>query len=115
MLSIAERAVGDVTVLELSGRLALSEGEAEFRRKVEALVAEGRLSIIVDVKMVTYIDSAGVGALVAKFLSVRRAGGHLKLLHMTPRSIRLMSITRLQTVFEIYESEEEAIASFAAS
>jgi anti-sigma B factor antagonist len=115
MLSIVERTVGDVTVLELSGRLALSEGEAEFRQRIDQFVADRRLKLVVDMKMVTYIDSAGVGALVAKFLSVRRAGGHLKLLHMTPRSNRLMSITRLQLVFEIYESEQEALASFAAS
>jgi len=113
MLSFVERTVGDVTVLELSGRLALSEGEAEFRQRVDQYVADRRLKLVVDMKMVTYIDSAGVGALVAKFLSVRRAGGHLKLLHMTPRSNRLMSITRLQLVFEIYEAEDLALASFA--
>jgi len=115
MLSIAERTVGDITVLELSGRLALSEGEAEFRQRIDQLVADRRLKIIIDMKMVTYVDSAGVGALVAKFLSVRRAGGRFKLLHLTPRSNRLMGITRLQLVFEIYTSEEEAVASFASA
>jgi anti-sigma B factor antagonist len=113
MLTIVERTVGDVTLLELSGRLALSEGEADYRQKIDQLVASRRLNIIVDLGMVTYVDSAGVGALVAKFLSVRRAGGHLKLLHLTPRSNRLMGITRLQLVFEIYHSEDEALASFA--
>jgi anti-sigma B factor antagonist len=114
MLSIAERSVGDITILGLSGRLALSEGEADFRQKIDQLVADRRLKIIVDMKLVTYVDSAGVGALVAKFLSVRRAGGRFTLLHLTPRSNRLMGITRLQLVFEIYASEEEALASFGA-
>ena len=113
MLSMAERTAGDVTVLELSGRLALSEGEADFRKKIDQLVADRRLKIILDMKMVTYVDSAGVGALVAKFLSVRRAGGRFSLVHLTPRSNRLMGITRLQHVFEIYPSEAEALASFA--
>jgi len=113
MLTIVERTVGDVTVLELSGRLALSEGEADYRQKIDHLVASQRLNIIVDLGMVTYVDSAGVGALVAKFLSVRRAGGRFSLVHLTPRSNRLMGITRLHNVFEIYPSESEALASFA--
>ena len=113
MLSMAERTAGDVTVLELSGRLALSEGEADFRKKIDQLIADRRLKIILDMRMVTYVDSAGVGALVAKFLSVRRAGGRFSLVHLTPRSNRLMGITRLHNVFEIYPSESEALASFA--
>lgn len=113
-LRIAERTENDVTILDLAGRLVLDRGDATFRERVTDLVARGRTRLIVNMRDVTYIDSAGVGVMVAKMLSVRRAGGDMKLLHLTARSNRVMTITKLLTVFEAFEDEVEAVRSFAA-
>ena len=115
VLHIAERNVGDVTILDLSGRLVLDQGDALFRDKVVDLLEGQHKQILINLKEVTYIDSAGVGMMVAKMLSVRRAGGDMKLLHLTARSNRVMTITRLLTVFEAFDDEEEAIRSFKAT
>lgn len=110
-LQIAERNVDDVTVLDLQGRLVLDETE-HFRRRVDDLVQQDRLKVLLNLKDVTYIDSAGVGMMVGKYLSLRRKGGDVKLLHLSPRSHRVMTITKLLTVFEAFDSEDQAIASF---
>jgi anti-sigma B factor antagonist len=113
-MTIQERRVGDVTILGLGGRLVLYDGELDFRQKIDQLVAAGCRKIIVDLKDVTYVDSAGVGVMVGKYLSVRRQGGDMKLLHLSSRSLRVMTITRLTSVFESFDSEDEALRSFAA-
>jgi anti-sigma B factor antagonist len=115
VLRIAERSVGDITILDLSGKLVLDQGDALFRDRVMDLLERQRKQIIINLQEVTYIDSAGVGMMVAKMLSVRRASGDMKLLHLTARSNRVMTITRLLTVFEAYDDEEEAIRSFKAT
>jgi anti-sigma B factor antagonist len=112
-MTITERASGDVTLLELDGRLVLYEGEADLKAVINDLVSRGRTRIILDLKNVTYIDSAGVGIIIAKYVSVRRAGGDVKLLNLTRRSTRVMTITRLLEVFETFDSEKEAVDSFA--
>jgi anti-sigma B factor antagonist len=114
-LRVAERVVDGVTILDLSGRLVLDEGDEIFRESVADLLARGRKQQIVNLQNVSYIDSAGVGVLVAKLLSVRRAGGDMKLLHLTPRSNRVMTITRLLTVFEAFNDEQDAVKSFKAA
>ena len=111
-MTITERASGDVTILELEGRLVLYEGEADLKAVINDLVSRGRTKIILDLKNVTYIDSAGVGIIIAKYVSVRRAGGDVKLLNLTRRSTRVMTITRLLEVFETFDSEKEAVDSF---
>lgn len=113
-LQLAQRAVGDVTVLTLSGRLVLEDGDA-FRDAVDALVQQGRIKLLLDVRDVTYIDSSGLGLLVSKYVSARRRGGDVKLLHLTPRSLHLLEITHLTEVFETFDSEAEAIRSFGNS
>jgi anti-sigma B factor antagonist len=113
-LRIAERTEDDVTILDLAGRLVLDRGDATFRERISDLVARGRTRLIVNMRDVTYIDSAGVGVMVAKMLSVRRAGGDMKLLHLNARSNRVLTITKLLTVFEAFEDEVEAVRSFAA-
>lgn len=112
-LHISERKVGDVAVLDLEGRLVLDETD-QFRKRVEDLVQQNRLKVLLNLKDVTYIDSAGVGMMVGKYLSVRRKGGDVKLLHLSPRSHRVMTITKLLTVFETFDAEDMAVASFAA-
>ena len=113
-LRIAEVQVGDVTILRMSGRLELEEGDLVLRDYVNRLVDEGRVKIVLDVKEVRRIDSAGIGMLVSKYLSTRKQGGTIKLLHLTRRSDHLMDITRLATVFEIFEDEADAVRSFDA-
>ena len=110
---ITQHSVGDVTVLELEGRLVLEEGEIPLREQVDQLVAQGPVKIVLDMSHVTRLDSAGIGTLVSKYLTASRKGGNLKLVQPTDHSRYLLDITKLSTVFEIYESEEEAIRSFA--
>ena len=115
MLTIDERRVGDITILELRGQLVLYEGEVTFRTTVDRLVHEGQRRIVVDLGNVDYIDSAGVGILVGKYLSLRRQGGDVKLLHPSPRTLRVMGIAHLLTVFETFETEDAAVGSFQSS
>ena len=110
---LKERRIGDVTVLDLKGRLVLEEGDAVLRAHVNELVEQGRTQIVVNLRDVTYVDSCGVGVLIAKFVSVRKKGGDVRLLHLTRRSYHLMEISKLLTVFEIFESETEAVGSFS--
>jgi anti-sigma B factor antagonist len=112
MLEITERTAGDVVVLVLKGRMVLEGGELALKAHVDRLVQEGRRKIVLDLRGVSYIDSAGLGMLVAKYASVRRNGGDVRLVHVTERSNRLLSITKLVTVFRMFESEAEAVASF---
>jgi anti-sigma B factor antagonist len=113
-LQISDRVVDGVAILDMQGRLVLDEVDL-FRRRVEELIRQQRLQIVLNLEGVTYIDSAGVGMMVGKYLSVRRLGGDIKLLHLSPRSQRVMTITKLLTVFEAFDSEEKAVASFASA
>lgn len=114
MLEITERAVGDVTVLRLSGRLVLEGRDSPLVARLDGLAQEGRIRLVLDLRDVRYIDSAGLGLLVAKFVSLRRRGGDLRFVHLSQRSEHLMGITNLSTVFPIFESDEDAIRSFQA-
>jgi anti-sigma B factor antagonist len=111
-IRIDERRAGDVTVLRLAGRLELEEGDIELRDCVNALVDEGRVKLVLDMREVTRLDSAGIGMLVSKLLTVRKRGGTIKLLHLTRRTDHLLEITKLSTVFEIFDDEAAAIQSF---
>ena len=104
---------GGVSVLHLSGRLVLEDGDAVFRDAVNELVAQNRIYLVVDLGSGTSIDSAGIGVLVGRFLSVRRRGGDMKLANLTSRSHRVMTITQLLDVFDCFDSIDEAVGSFA--
>lgn len=112
-LQITETRADGVTVLALSGRLVADEEDLVFAAHVDGLVADGRVNIVVDFHDVNSIDSGGVGTLVAKFLSVRRRGGDMRLMRVTDRTRRVLAITRLLTVFQVFESAEEAVRSFS--
>ena len=114
-LDITEERDGEITILRMAGRLELDEGDLVFRDHVDRLVAEGRVKIVLDLKEVIRIDSAGIGMLVSKYLSARKRGGTLKLLHLTRHSGHLLAITGLRVVFEIFDDEAEAVRSFAAT
>jgi anti-sigma B factor antagonist len=105
--------VGDVTVIDAAGRMTLGEGASDFRDKIKELSTLGKKDILVNLAEVTYIDSSGIGELVSAFTSVSNAGGRLKLLNLTKRVQDLLQITKLYTVFDVYDEESTAISSFA--
>ena len=102
-------------MLELNGRLVLDDGDTVFRDAVNGLVARDRLKIVVNLADVSYIDSAGIGVLVGRYLGVRRRGGDMKLANLTARSHRVMTITQLLDVFDCFDSVEEAVEGFATA
>ncbi len=111
-LTIAERRIGNVTVLALEGRLVLEEGEAPLRQRVDGLAAEGRLDVVLNMHDVTYIDSAGIGAVVREFVTLKRRGGSLKLVCPSTRARHVLEITHLLPCFEVFETDEAAVSSF---
>jgi anti-sigma B factor antagonist len=106
------RQVGDVTVLDATGRITLGEGSSTLRDTLRDLVAKGNKKVLLNLAEVSYIDSSGIGELVSGFTTVTNSGGRLKLLKLSKRIQDLLVITKLHTVFEIYEDEAEAIRSF---
>ena len=112
-LHITEREVGDVTVLDLNGLLVLDDGDVVFRDAINALITRGRQQFVVNLADVTYIDSAGIGMLISRFLAVKRQGGDMKIANLTTRSHRVMTITHLLTVFDAFNSVDDAVQSFA--
>jgi anti-sigma B factor antagonist len=106
------RQVGDVTVVDVSGRITLGEGSSALRDVIRDLTAKGNKKILLNLSEVSYIDSSGIGELVSGFTSVAGAGGTLKLLGLTKRVKDLLQITKLYTVFDVHEEEAHAIRSF---
>jgi anti-sigma B factor antagonist len=114
-MHIEERAVGDVMVLDLKGRVTLGESDELLKDKVNSLINQGQKKLVLNLADVPYIDSAGLGEIVRTYTTVSRQGGSLKLLSLTKRITDLLSITKLLTVFETFESEQDAVKSFAGS
>jgi anti-sigma B factor antagonist len=112
-MEIKERVVSGVTVLDISGKIALGEGDAQIRDRIKELLAAGNKKILLNLGDVSYIDSAGLGALISGYTTAKREGGQLKLVNLTKRVQDLLAITKLITVFDTYEDENEAIASFS--
>lgn len=112
-LTIEERPIGRVTVLDLVGKLT-SDHAMRIKDKLNSLIAQGRTQIVLNLEDVPYIDSSGLGQLVASYSSVKKAGGSLKLLNVNSRNHDLLSITRLVTIFDSFDSEAEAVQSFHA-
>jgi len=111
-VKLSVRQVGDVCVVDAVGRLTLGEGSSTFRDTVRGLVAQGNKKLILNLGDVTYIDSSGIGELVSAFTSVANQGGRFKLLHLTKRIKDLLQITKLYTVFEVFDDEPHAVSSF---
>ncbi|MGA3068617.1 MAG: STAS domain-containing protein [Terracidiphilus sp.] len=111
-LTIASREVGGVAVLDLSGRITLGEGSVQIRDAIRDLLGKGQKSILLDLGEVNYIDSSGLGELVSAYTSARNQGAGLKLLKLTKKVHDLLQLTKLYTVFDIYDDEAVAIASF---
>jgi anti-sigma B factor antagonist len=109
---LSPRQVGDVIVVDVSGRITLGEGSSNLREGIRGLVTQGNKKILLNLGDVSYIDSSGIGELVSGFTSVTNQGGQLKLLNLTKRVRDLLQITKLYTVFEVYDEEAAAVRSF---
>ena len=112
-MDIKERVVNGVSVLDLSGKIVLGEGDGQVRDRIKDLLADGQRNILLNLGDVTYIDSAGLGALISSYTTTKREGGSLKLMNLTKRIQDLLAITKLITVFDTYDSETEAVDSFS--
>ena len=106
--------VNNVLVIALSGRITVGDGSVVLRDRIRKELAEGRKHILLDLSEVSYIDSSGLGELISAFTSMKRSGGELKLLNLTRKVRDLMEIVKLYTVFDIYDDEGFALASFSA-
>jgi anti-sigma B factor antagonist len=111
-MEIVERTVSDVTVLDLKGKMTLGEGDELLKDKINSLLAAGKKKLLLNLEGVPYIDSAGLGEVVRTYTTVSRQGGSLKLPNLTKRIEDLLSITKLLTVFDTFDTEAEAIKSY---
>lgn len=114
-MKITERQSGEVTILDVEGRILFGEGEESFRDAVTRVIDSGRVKLVLNLAEVPYLDSAGISQLVRTFATVGKRGGGMKLLRLTKRVRELLTITRLLTVWEAFESEEEAVSSFSGT
>ena len=112
-LKMTNREVDGVSVVALDGRIVLGEESNALREKVKALIAEGKKKVVLNMANITFIDSAGLGTLVAAHHSAKSQGAALKLAHLGSKFQEVLQITKLLTVFDVYNSEAEAVASFA--
>jgi anti-sigma B factor antagonist len=114
-MQIHQRSVGDVTIIDLNGKMTLGEGDELLRDKVNSLISQGQKKLVLNLAEVPYIDSAGLGEIVRTYTTVSRQGGVLKLLALTKRIQDLLAITKLLTIFETFDTEDEAVKSFSST
>ena len=112
-MTITERKSGDVTILDVEGKILLGEGDVQLKRKIDELIERKETKLLLNLANVPYMDSGGLGEVVRSYTTVKRAGGELKLLNATKRISDLLTITKLITVFEIFDEEATAVKSFA--
>jgi len=111
-LNIKQRQAGDVSVLDLDGEVRIGDSATALRGAIRKLVAERNTRILLNLAGVKYIDSSGIGELIANYTTVGRSGGQLKLLNLTEKVQDLLVITKLLTVFDVYDNESDALSSF---
>lgn len=104
---------GDVRVIQLSGKITIGTGDVKIRELIDAALDAGKSRIVLDLGGVTAIDSSGIGEMVAGYTTVTKRGGHLKLLRLSPKINDILQVTQLITVFDVYDTEAEALASFS--
>ncbi len=112
-LNISERQAGDVTILDMNGKVTTGEGSIALRSAIRRLLGEGKKKILLNLSGVGYVDSSGIGELVSSFTAVNKEGGNLKLLNLTQKIQDLLAITKLLTVFDVYEAESDALGSYS--
>lgn len=111
-MEIARRRSGDVTILDLDGKITIGEGDVQLRRAVQEEHESGHNDLLLNMAAVKYMDSSGVGELVNCYSSTAKSGGHLKLLSLTSRIEETLALTSLTSIFEVFSDEQEALASF---
>ena len=111
-LEIKEREREGICILDMNGRLTVGDEASKFRERMSKLIASGRHNIILNMAQVDYVDSTGLGAMVMCYTTLNRDGGKVKLLNLTRRSIELLVMTKLTTIFEVFDDEQNAINSF---
>jgi len=111
-LNISERQAGDVTILDMSGKITIGEGSVALRAAIRRLLEEGKKKILLNLEGVGYIDSSGIGELVSSYTAINKEGGQLRLLKLTQKLQDLLTITKLLTVFDAYDDEAEALSNF---
>lgn len=111
-MKATNRTVDNIEIISLQGKITIGAGDTQLREVIAAAVNAGRTNVLLDLSGVTTIDSSGIGELVGSYTTVANRGGKLKLLHLPAKLNELLHVTQLITVFEVYESESEAIASF---
>ena len=111
-MTIETRTANGVTILDIHGKITIGEGSAEVRNTVRELLQAGKKNILLNMGDVSYVDSSGIGELVSSFTTVTNQGGQLKLLSLTKKLRELLAITKLLTVFDTFDDEAEAIASY---
>jgi len=111
-MKMSERHIGSVTILDLDGTITIDDGTERLKDKVNSLVLQQRTSVVLNLAGIHYIDSGGLGQMVACYSSLAKTGGALKLLNVGKRNLSLLSMTRLLTVFATFESEDDAVRSF---
>jgi anti-sigma B factor antagonist len=112
-VKMTTRQVGDVTVIDAAGRITLGEGASTFRDSIRDLAASGQKKLLLNLADVSYIDSSGIGEMVSGFTTIANQGGSMKLLNLTKRVKDLLQITKLYTVFEVFDDEAAAVRSFS--
>src|SRR4029078_10433405 len=112
-MQIEERVVGNVTILDLKGKVTLGEGDEVLKDKINSLIHQDRKRILLNFADVPYVDSAGLGEIVRTYTTVSRQGGQLKLVNLTKRITDLLSITKLRTLSQTYDAEREALKNFS--
>jgi anti-sigma B factor antagonist len=111
-INISERQAGDIAILDLNGKVTIGEGSVALRTAIRKLLGEGKNKILLNLAGVGYIDSSGIGELVSSFTAVKKEGGTLKLLKLTQKIQDLLAITKLLTVFDVFDDEGEALSSY---
>jgi anti-sigma B factor antagonist len=114
-LTTKTRQVGDVTIVDLHGKITLGENTGILRDELRSLLSQGKKHIVLNLADVSYVDSAGLGELVGAYTTATNQGGAVKLLNMQSKMKDLMQITKLHTIFPAYENEQEAVSSFSGA
>jgi anti-sigma B factor antagonist len=112
-MKLSTRKIGDVIIIDVDGKMLLGEGDTEIKQAVDNFIKRGSIKIILNLAKVPYLDSAGLGEIIRCFTALRKNGGHFKLLSPNQRIIELLNITKLLNVFDCFDSESSAIASFS--
>ena len=115
-MQLEQRIVGDVAIVKVTGDITLNKGgDVLLKDKVQSLIQQGQKNLVIDLSGVSYVDSAGLGELVQAYATTKNRGGALKLLSVTKRLRDLLVVTKLLTVFDTYENEADALASFGGA